>query len=64
MRYPELPTNDADFTPDMARAIIGIYQSQLIMRDEKVTQLEAQVRAAGKAMEALNIDTCLCGEVE
>ena len=43
MRLPEIPDNDADFTPDLARKIIAQYQAVIAMRNSEIDELRRVV---------------------
>jgi hypothetical protein len=43
MRLPEIPDDDADFTPDLARKIVAQYQAILAMRNSEIDELRRVV---------------------
>lgn len=44
MNLPEIPDEDADFTPELARKIIEQYQSLLRKKTQEISLLESQFR--------------------
>lgn len=48
---PEIPDDDADFTPDLARKIIAKYQAIISIRDSEIAELRAPAQSAWQPIE-------------
>lgn len=57
MNLPQIPDDDSDFTPDMARKIVAQYQELLRKKVQEISLLESQFRNChieiGKLRDAL-----------